>query len=239
MTRLMTRQVQALPATTKNDALKRTATSLLALALAALLLGTVQSASAQAVYRVVGPDGKVTFTDRMPTAPVASGAPAGAAQAAAAANSLGNPSLPFELQQVVSRYPVVLYTGSDCVPCGAGRALLASRGVVFSEKTVTTAEDAAALQRLSGTNSLPAISIGSQQISGFSDVEWAQYLDAAGYPKMSRLPRGYRQAAATPLVAATPALAEKAAPLPPPSAAVPATAGVAPDNGSNPAGIRF
>jgi hypothetical protein len=93
-----------------------------------------------------------------------------------------------------------------------------------------------ALQRLSGDGSLPFATIGSQQLKGFSDSEWTQFLDAAGYPKSSALPPGYRQAPATPLVsAAAPAAAPRpaAAPVAPPA---PAVAAPAP---SNPAGIRF
>lgn len=34
---------------------------------------------------------------------------------------------------------------------------------------------------------------------GFSSELWNTYLDGAGYPKESRLPRGYQYAAATPI----------------------------------------
>ncbi|OYY84312.1 MAG: NrdH-redoxin, partial [Acidovorax sp. 28-64-14] len=100
-----------------------------------------------------------------------------------------------------------------------------------------TNEDIQALQRLGGESSLPFLTIGSQQLKGFSDTEWSQFLDAAGYPKSSQLPASYRQAAATPLVAAAPVAAPAAAPRTPPQAARPAPA-VAPA-ANNPAGIRF
>ena len=107
---------------------------------------------------------------------------------------------------------------------------------------MTTAEDGQALKRLSGESALPFLTIGSQQLKGFSDAEWTQFLDAAGYPKSSVLPASYRQAAATPLVtvnapAASPAAqaGARAAAAPAP-AATPATPGPTPDN---PAGIRF
>ena len=213
---------------------------LLALTVGAGLL-TAFEASAQAVYRVTGADGKVTFTDQLPPSGNLSSAPAAtAATAPGPASSPAAAALPFELRQVASRYPVVLYTGADCIACGAGRALLSARGVVFTEKTVTTAEDAQALQRLTGATTLPVISIGSQQIKGFSEAEWSQYLDAAGYPKTSRLPRSYRPASAVPLVTAlTAAPASPAAPAP---ANPPVTAGEIPNSTSpndNPAGIRF
>lgn len=192
------------------------------------------SALAQGVYRIVGPDGRVSYSDQPPPAvnakPIASGAPGAAGGA--------NAQLPFELRQVVGRYPVVLYTSAECAPCNSGRNLLNSRGIPYSEKTITTNEDAEALKRLSGQTALPFVTIGSQQIQGYSDGEWTQFLDAAGYPKQSALPTAYRRTAPTPLVAVSPAAPgapattaeSRPAPAPAPSVAPPV---------NNPAGIRF
>ena len=195
-------------------------------------------AQAQQVYRIVGPDGKVTFSDQPPPAAItakvsaAKGSPAGGVASA---------SLPFELKQVASKYPVTLYSGDNCGPCGAGRSLLTSRGIPFSEKTVTTAEDVQALQRLSGDASLPFMTIGSQQLKGFSDAEWTQFLDAAAYPKSSVLPTSYRAPAPTALVTistapeiAKPATGNSAGTTTP--AARPVRPAAQPDN---PSGIRF
>ena len=107
----------------------------------------------------------------------------------------------------------------------------------FTEKTVLTPQDGEALQRQSGQTSLPQISIGSQQLVGFQDSEWTRYLDAAGYPASSRLPSGYKNAPATPLVAQVKAPPPAAAAAPtPPSAPPPPPSGPTADN---PAGIRF
>ncbi len=202
------------------------------LAFSALLAGASAASNAQQVYRIVGPDGKVTFSDRPPSetnakVTAAAGSPRG---------SVSTASLPFELRQVVQRYPVILYTGDNCGPCQSARSMLITRGVPFTEKSVTTPEDSQALQRLSGENALPFATIGGQQLKGFSDAEWTPFLNAAGYPASSVLPSSYRQAAATPLVAvsAAPATAARAAPE---RAAVPA-AQPAPAAAS-PSGIRF
>ena len=106
-------------------------------------------ANAQQIYRIVGADGRVTFSDKPPpdakgkanAAPMASLSGAGSSQTA---------SLPIELRDAVNRYPVTLYTAPDCVPCGTGRAMLSARGVPFTEKTVTSNEDIEALKRLGG-----------------------------------------------------------------------------------------
>lgn len=199
------------------------------------------SAQAQGVYRIVGPDGKVTFSDRPPTEAAAQ-PPRSVTQTTPGAGGSGSAALPYELRQVAGRFPVTLYTGDDCAPCNSARALLNARGIPFTERTVSTNEDLTALQRLSGGTSLPFGTIGGQQLSGFSDSEWTQYLDAAGYPKQSQLPKNYRQPAPTPLVAmkaAEPtAEAAPAAPQAAPSPRAPAPVNDGPTP-SNPAGIRF
>ena len=135
----------------------------------------------------------------------------------------------------MTAFPVTLYSGPSCgSPCDTGRALLIGRGVPFSEKTVSTQADIDALQRLAGEAALPFLTIGGQYLRGFSDSEWNQYLNAAGYPTSSQLPERYRNAAATPLVPAPvkpaePAPASEAAPVAPPPGRSP----------SNPAGIQF
>lgn len=200
------------------------------------------TAFAQQVYRQVDANGKVTYSDQPPSARTAQ--PAQNAQNArgGAVNSMPvDSALPYELRQVAQRYPVTLYTRDECQPCDAGRTLLTTRGVPFTEKTVQTAQDGEALQRQTGQNSLPQVSIGSQQLVGFQDGEWTRYLDAAGYPSSSRLPPSYKNAPATPLVAQVKADPPAAAAAParsstPPSAPPPAPSGPTTDN---PAGIRF
>lgn len=215
----------------------------------AVLAGGVSPVQAQGVYRTVGPDGKVTFSDRAPAAatPALRGGPGPAATAPAGGGqdaSLG--ALPYALRQTAIRFPVTLYTSAECAPCASARTLLQARGVPFTERTVKSNEDIEALQRLSNSTSLPFATIGSQQLSGFSDIEWKQYLDVAGYPKQSQLPSGYQRPAATPLVAAKraeavqPAAAsrEKASDAPD-SMAPPARTPSPGPTQANPAGIRF
>ncbi|MCK6415662.1 MAG: glutaredoxin family protein [Giesbergeria sp.] len=214
-------------------------------ALAACATGALLATATQAqqVHRIVGPDGKVTFSDRAPEDKKAQSTVLSTASGGAASN----PALPSELRQVASRFPVTLYTGESCSPCQQARQLLVQRGVPFTERSVNTNDDLDALRRLSGESALPFGTIGRQQLKGFSDAEWTQYLDAAGYPAQSRLPKGYTQPAATPLApakaptASAPDAPQEAAsaptgrprrqapPPPPPGAPTP----------SNPAGIRF
>lgn len=203
---------------------------------ACTLIYWATAAFAQPVYRVVGPDGRVTFSDTPPAEP---GANTKATSGKAAPGGAANNTLAFELRQVVNKFPVTLYTGENCTPCQAVRSMLTTRGVPFTEKTVSTNDDIQALQRLSGDNTLPFGTIGGQQLKGYSDSEWTQFLNAAGYPAASTLPSGYRQPAATPMVAvaAAPVAAPAARPAVP--AAAPVTAPAPAVTPANPSGIRF
>lgn len=167
----------------------------------ALLLAT---SPAMALYKVVGADGKVTYTDRPPT-----DRPSQTLKANGVSSS--SESLPFELRQVAERFPVTLYTTTDCDACDQGRNLLKNRGVPFTEKSVITSSDSQAFQRQEGTTTVPVVRIGKQPVVGFSNEEWTSYLDAAGYPKQSALPRTYQYGAATPLTTPPPSRAEVAA----------------------------
>ena len=192
------------------------------------------SAHGQTVYKIVGPDGKITFADK-PPASAEKGKIANTGTGGAAADAVSS-NLPYELRQVVSKYPVTLYVSAQCAPCDSARSLLKGRGVPYTERSVATPEDLQALQGLAGENSLPFGTIGGQRLKGFSDAEWSQYLDAAGYPKSSLLPSNYKFASATPLVAlqkpaVPPREAAKAAEPAPVTPSAPAP--------SNPAGITF
>ena len=200
-----------------------------ALVPALLLVLSGVSLPAWSAYKVVGPDGKVTYTDRPPVDGAAQpvrGGNAGAAQ----------PELPYALQQVVSRYPVRLFTGKNCAPCDAARDMLKTRGVPFTETTVDTPEDARAYRSQEGADKLPSVRIGSKQLTSYTQSDWSAYLDAAGYPAQSALPRTYVQPPATPMVP----VADKAAPRDADAARQAPAATPAPETGGNaPPGFRF
>jgi glutaredoxin len=197
------------------------------------LLGValVATLPALAQYKVVGPDGKVTYTDRpVPPPPGGQVQPLRAAAAAAAA---ARAPLPLELRAVADRFPVTLYTSPECPPCDSGRSLLQQRGIPYTERVVSSDDDTAALQRITNGRTVPALTVGGQALRGFLDTDWQATLDLAGYPKESKLPRGWSSGPPTPLVARAPAPDAAAQPARPaqPSAQVepPAAAG----------GIRF
>ena len=124
---------------------------------ATLFAGALSAVQAQGVYRIVGPDGKVTFSDRAPAAAAQPALRGGAASAVAPAGGqeASLSALPYDLRQTALRFPVTLYTSAECAPCASARSLLQARGVPFSERTVQSNEDIEALQRLSSSASLP------------------------------------------------------------------------------------
>ena len=204
------------------------------LSLAAILALLPALAPAQAIYRIVGPDGRVSFSDKPPAASEKATALSPSGRSSGGANA---GELPFELREAMNRYPVTLYTGENCEPCNSARQLLVRRGVPYAERTVTSNDDIEALKRLGMEAMIPALTIGTQRLKGYSDGEWSNYLDAAGYPKTSVLPNTYRNAAPSPLAPpaeTTPPPARQAAPAP----AAPTAPPVGP-TADNPGGIVF
>jgi len=194
--------------------------------LLAALLATALPASAQ--YKVIGSDGSVTYTDRPPTASNVKVTPMRQKGGPAAAEA----ELPFDLRQVTTRFPVTLYTAADCTPCETGRQFLQQRGVPFTERRIVSEEDATALERTVGGRTVPALTVGAQALRGLSQTDWTAFLDAAGYPRESRLPRSYQAPAATPLV-------ERAAPVARAPVAPPPAVATVPDTPPPDSSIKF
>ena len=202
----------------------------------ATLIAAFAALPSQAQFKVVGPDGKVTYTDRQPSASEGKITSLGAHDLTPVA---GDAALPLELRQAAARYPVTLYTlTGTCEPCEAARQLLRKRGIPYTEKQVQSNEDSEALERLSGGRDAPTLSIGTQIMRGLAPEVWGSYLDAAGYPRESKLPASYQYPPATPLTERRVANAARApvARASEPQAAEPPAPAPAP---ANPAGIKF
>ena len=200
----------------------------------ALSVALLAALPAHAQYKVVGPDGKVTYTDRAPAPSAAKVTSLSGRGVASGPSGPTDPALPLELREPAAKYPVTLYTVTGaCEPCQSARQLLRQRGIPYAEKQVQTPEDSEALERLSGGRDAPTLAIGSQMMRGLAPEVWGSYLDAAGYPRESRLPAGYQYAAATPIVERREA-----------AVARPAAAASRPDTPAtpvpaNPGGIKF
>jgi glutaredoxin len=152
-----------------------------------------------AQYKIVGPDGKITYSDR--PAPPESGqvkvSRMGEPERLPTASS--SDELPFAVKQAANKYPVTLYSAPECAPCNQAKQHLSKRGVPFTEKIVRNTADIQAFKGLGfSESSFPAITVGAQKQSGFLGSALDTLLDAAGYPKTAKLPASY-QAKAEPL----------------------------------------
>lgn len=198
---------------------------------AATLILLMLAASAQAqLYKSVGPDGKVTYSD---TPPASGNVVAKKVTGGAGDDSDG---LPYELAQAVKNNPVTLYSADKCIPCDDGRKMLKERGIPFSEKTIKSNEDIAAVRKITSENQLPILMVGREKQGGFSSASWGSTLTAAGYPETSRLPKTYRNAAPVAAAPTSTGTAGKTAATGPTTSN---SGDVAPAAGNAPPGFRF
>ncbi len=107
--------------------------------------------------------------------------------------------LPYQVRRAASNFPVILFTAKNCPPCVTARNYLNKRGVPFAERTIETTDDAMELKRLTGAESVPVATLGSQPLVAFDPDDWNNGLDATGYPQTSMLPRTFKQEPARPL----------------------------------------
>lgn len=158
------------------------------------LLLCAGGASAQ-MYKWVDANGKTHFTDKPPPAS------ARTSTLKSSGSATSGVQLPYALAQAARNYPVTLYTTSPCGGCDQGRVLLKARGIPFSEKTVSTAEDEQKLKEVTGSNNLPALMVGNAKSNGYQASAWNMMLNVALYPETKILPPAYQYPAA---VAAAP-----------------------------------
>ena len=144
---------------------------------AATLSIACTGAAAQA-YRWVDADGRVHYTQTPPPPNARDVQRKNLRQSGA----VGSVDLPYATQLAAKNYPVTLYTNQDCPPCDRARASLIERAIPFREVSVLTQKEADEVNKLSGTNNLPLLLVGTQLQSGFQEGLYNSLLDAAGYP---------------------------------------------------------
>jgi glutaredoxin len=199
--------------------------------LSLLILLSATAAEAQ-MYKWVGPDGKVTYSDMPP--------PSSVKQVETKSLSGGGPSttgLPYALAEAVKNAPVKLYTTAKCVPCDQARTLLNTRGIPFTEKLVSNNDDIEQVRQISGDTQLPVLTIGRNKQKGFEADAWNAALTYAGYPESNQLPKTYSNGSVESAVAAAKPSAENQSSNS--SAAPQLNTQLPPPSGNAPPGFRF
>jgi glutaredoxin len=144
----------------------------------------VASAQADKLYKWTDADGNVHYTDHAPTP-----AEAKTQERKAFGDKPTDIAVPYALQRAIKNFPVTLYSADCGDACTKAAALLAKRGVPFTEKNArdtATGEEVKAMN--GGKLEVPLLKIGSQMLRGFEEDGWNQALDAAGYPSSAVLP---------------------------------------------------
>ena len=129
------------------------------------------------LYRWVDGEGNVHYSDQPPPPSVKD------VQEKKLGVSVIEGNQSYALRQAVKNFPVTLFV-SDCgAGCTRARALLNKRGVPFTEKNPTQAENAEELKKIAGDLVVPVLVLGNTQpLRGFEESNWNNALDVAGYP---------------------------------------------------------
>ena len=130
---------------------------------------------AQSLYKSVGPDGKIIYSDRPPVegrivkTMKFENLPSSALPASATSNVeqlRKNKVLPPSTIPVGS---VVLYSASWCGYCKKAKSYLASKNIRYQEVDIDTKDGMVAFARAGGGKGVPLLIAGDQRVQGFSD----------------------------------------------------------------------
>lgn len=151
-----------------------------ALPLAGILLA-VAAASAQTVYKSVGPDGKVVYGDRAPTA----GRLEKTMKFQLASSALPASAASF-VEQFRKTHPsdsappatqgVTLYSAVWCGYCRQAKAWLSGHGVAYANIDIDTPGGAQALAQSGGGPGIPVLVVDGHPLGGFSADAYAAVL---------------------------------------------------------------
>lgn len=89
----------------------------------------------------------------------------------------------LSLADIAAKNPVVLYSAPNCDACDLVRQRLQSRGIPFIEKGGENAADVRQeLKAISGSVTVPTVTIGSANVSGYDRTALDTTLEQAGFP---------------------------------------------------------
>lgn len=146
-------------------------------AIALLTVLGVSVAQGETLYKWIDKDGRVSYHDKPP-------ADAGYRVEEKNLGRRDQPKDDESLAKTAEKYPVVLYSASDCGSCDLARIYLQKRKIPFTEQNLnTTPEAQQEIKKKIGSLSAPTIMIGAKVMKGYVESLLAGELDDAGYPK--------------------------------------------------------
>lgn len=148
-----------------------------------VILLAAQIVAAATFYRWTDSEGKVHYTDQPPPASAKSIQKKNLGETVV----VDGGTLPYELQILTKKFPVTLYSYSCGEICEKATEHLIKRGIPYSTKNPQTKDESEALKKLTGSTEVPVLVVGSSIVKGYEAAQWDQALDAAGYPRNSRL----------------------------------------------------
>jgi len=149
--------------------------------LALLLLcsaSTTTAQAAQTLYKSVGPDGSIVYSDRPPAE--------GRLEKTMTFENLPSSPLPASTSSYVDQVRrmglprstsaspsgVVLYSAAWCGFCKRAKAYLAGKGIKYQEFDVDTKDGIAAFAQAGGGKGVPLLFAGGQRVQGFSPAAY-------------------------------------------------------------------
>ena len=149
-----------------------------ALIIIGISLALAATVSAQQMYRWVDSGGRVHYTQTPPPADAKS------IQKKRMSSGAGDTvQIPYATKVAAANFPVTLYVAEECGDaCKDARALLAKRGIPHRVVEIGDAKSLERLKQVSGSNTVPVLTVGSVVQKGFDVLLYHGALDAAGYP---------------------------------------------------------
>jgi len=135
---------------------------------------TFGSAGMAEVFKVRGPDGKVTYTDNRSN---------GSSDAQIEVVKIDSYSGPAEVSPVEGSpalRKVTIFTTEWCGVCRKAKSYMASHGIAYDEFDIEKSRSARAKFDRLGGRGVPVILIGKEKMVGFSPADFEAMLDDAG-----------------------------------------------------------